>query len=123
MAARDLLPLFRQIRIVQLLNLLGDSQSGVTPRDDFGAQKPGTSKDLLGHRPIEERIECLPVVIELPLEAANLLGVRPSQCAQVRKGGDVALAELGQTLAVFRCSLARDVEKIVPDENAGQIDI
>ena len=67
MAARDLFPLFRQIRIVQLLNLLGDGERGVTPRDDLGTQKAGAPKDLLGDRPIEQRVECLPVVLELQL--------------------------------------------------------
>ena len=70
--ARDFVPLFRQIRVVQLFNLLGDGESGVTPRDNLGTQKAGAPKNLLGDRPIEERVECLPVVLELHLKTANL---------------------------------------------------
>ena len=44
MAARDLFPLFCQIRIVQLFNLLGDGERGVTPRNDLGTQKAGAPK-------------------------------------------------------------------------------
>ena len=69
----DLGALRGQIRVVQLLDFLRDRQNRLAPRHDLAPQKAGAAKDLFGRRPVEERIERLPVVVELRLQAEDLL--------------------------------------------------
>ena len=100
---RDLGSLRGEIRVVQLLDLLRDRQHRLAPRHDFAPQKSGAPNDLLGRRPVEQRIEGLPVVVELssagwrsgsssPLASGRQLGER-------RHGG---AAELRELLAILR---------------------
>ena len=49
-----------EVGVVQLLDLLRDGQHRLASRHDFAPQETRTPYDLLGRRPIEERIESLP---------------------------------------------------------------
>jgi hypothetical protein len=115
--------LLGQIRVVQFLDLLSNCQYGVAPWHDFLTQETGTAKDFLGDRPIEERIEGLPVLLQLRLKAANVPLVRLRQYLKFRERRHVAFSELGQALAVFRCVVARNVQEVVAHEDAREIDV
>ena len=65
MPPRDFGALLGQIRVVQLLDFLRDRQDRFAPRHHLAPQKAGAAEDLFRRRPVEERIEGLPVVVEL----------------------------------------------------------
>ena len=69
--ARDLGALRVEIGIVQLLDFLRDVENRLSPRHDLLSEKAGASKNLFGGRPVEQRLERLPVVVELCLESAE----------------------------------------------------
>ena len=115
--------LLGKVGVVQLLDLLRDRQHRLAPRHHLTAQKAGAAENLLGRCPVEQRIERLPIVIELRLQAEDLIRVWLGQVAELRHRRHVRLAELGQALAVLRRMLARDVEKVVPHKHAGEIDV
>lgn len=76
LTTRDFGPLRREIGIVQLLDVLRDSEDRLATWDNFPPQEERAAEDLLGERPVEQRLECLPVVDELGIQAADSLGVR-----------------------------------------------
>jgi len=122
MALRDFRALFRQIRIVQLFDLLSNRQHRVAPRHHVAAKESGTFDDLLSRSPVEQRVECLPVILELRLKAGNLV-VPIHQLPEFGEGRHVRLPEGGELLPILRRFLSRDIEQVVADEDAGQIDI
>ena len=67
----DLGALRREVGVVQRFDLLRDCEHGVAARKHFAPEKAGAQVDLLGDRPVEERLEALPVVVELGLEAED----------------------------------------------------
>ena len=69
LTARHLGALRREVGVVELLDLLRDRQHRLAPRQHFAAQEAGALADLLDDRPVEQRLERLPVVVELRLEA------------------------------------------------------
>ena len=124
--ARDLGALDGVVRVVQLFNLGSDSEDRLAPGKHFAAQEAGALADLLDERPVKERIEGLPVVVELGLEAGDplvLLRTSARQRPQVGDRRDVVLAELGQALAINRGVLALGIEKVVADEDARQVHV
>src|SRR6478735_3146602 len=60
--------LLREIRVVQFLDLLRDRKDGVATRHHVATEKAGALNDLFRGRPVDERIERLPIVFELLLE-------------------------------------------------------
>ena len=86
----------------------------------FAPEKTGAAQDLLGGRPVEQRFECLPVVVELGLQSADALPIGLRQGAELCEGCEVGAVEFGQLLPVFRSAIGLDVEEVVPDEDAGQ---
>ena len=73
--SRHLGALRGEIGVVQLLDFLRDRQHRLAPRHHFPPEKAGASKDLFGRGPVEQRIERLPVVVELGLQAVDLIVV------------------------------------------------
>ncbi len=120
---RDFGALRGRIGVVQFLDFLCDGQNRFASRHDLVAQKTRAAKNLLGCRPVEQRLERPPVSVQLRLEIVDALGMRGVEHPQLRDGRPVGLAELREALTVFDGVLARDVEQIVTHENAGQIDV
>ena len=92
------------VGVVELFDLRGDGEDRLAPRQHLAAQEAGALADLLDERPVEERVEGLPVVVELRLEARDpLVHSRPAvatERAQLVDRRDVVLAKLGQPLAI-----------------------
>src|SRR5688572_2225769 len=117
-----LLALTGHVRVVQLFDFLRDRQRRLAPRHHFTPEEGGTPKNLLAGRPVEQRVEGRPVVVQFRLQAGDAVIVL-HQRAKLRQRGHVGLTELGELLAVLGRALPLDVEQIVPDENARQVDV
>jgi hypothetical protein len=112
-----------QVCVVQLFDLLGDGQDRFAPRHHLAPQEPGAAENLLRQRPVEERIEGLPVVIELRLQVGNPLVVSPGERLELRNRRHVRPPEFRQSLPVLRAALALDIQEVVAHENAGEMHV
>jgi hypothetical protein len=84
----------------------------------------GAEIELFLLRPVEQRIERLPVRVQLrvkDLEAGGVLTPAGHQLAQLRERRRVRAPELFEPLAVFGRALARRVEQVVAHENPRQV--
>ena len=75
LAASDLGALVGVVGVVQFFDLRGDRQHRLASRQHFTAQEAGALADFLDERPVEERIERLPVLVELGVETRQALFV------------------------------------------------
>jgi hypothetical protein len=122
MTTRHLVSLGCEVRVVELFDFPGNRERGVSPWHDLAPQERGAAKDLLGWRPVEQRIECLPVVVQLGLQAVNLVAPL-DQRPQLGQCCDVGAPEFGELLAVLRCPFSCHVEQVVTHENAREVDV
>src|SRR5688572_18508239 len=98
MPACHLVALRREVRIVEFLDFLRDPEDCFAAWKDFAAKEGRAVVDLLADRPIEERFEPFPVIVEVGLEAANaafVLASRPCDREQFGDGCAIGLAEGG----------------------------
>ncbi|MBW8895130.1 MAG: hypothetical protein JF613_02960 [Acidobacteria bacterium] len=80
-------------------------------------------QDLFRRRPVEQRLERLPVFLEVGLQAVDVLLRRAGERTQFGHGRHVLRAERGQLMTVLGRALAGDVEQVVADEDPGEVDI
>src|ERR671919_92851 len=98
MAPRDLRALSSQICVVQILYLSRDGEGRLTSGHDLSSQESGTANDLLGWRPIEQRLEGCPIVIQFCLEALNLI-IALNKVLELRHCSHVLASECGNLFA------------------------
>ena len=115
----DLLTLRGEVRVVQLLDLAGDRERRVPARHDFMAQEARAAGNLFHRRPVEERIERSPVVVQLRLEAGDAV-VAADERFELGQRRHARPPELGDLLPVLGRPLACHVEEVVAHENAGE---
>jgi hypothetical protein len=110
LAACDFGALCVEVGVVQLLDFLGDAEDGFATRYHFPPQEVRTAEDLFTGRPVEERLERLPIVVKSRLQTANPVSLLFVEHEKFGEGGRVVLTKLGNLLPVLGCALARHIE-------------
>lgn len=80
------------------------------------------ARDFLAGRPVEQRIERLPVLVKLQLQTRDLF-ISSDQRTLFRQRGNVRATELRQLVAVLRRAFAFHIEEVIAYEDAGQVNV
>ena len=122
----DFVALRDQILVVELFDLGRQFEDGLTAGQDFAPKERGAVVDLFCDGPVEERLESLPVRMEIGFEAADagfVFAAPLGDLVQFPERRPVAFSKLRQLRTVFRRALANGVEQIIADEDARQVNV